>query len=220
MNKVHASPEKNHRYQLVVEGKDKYFFIHLLEKHFEAQPISDDQKPYVHQAGGLKEALSYAKQLLRAEQGVYTKIGLVVDADEDCHARWTSIKNILSQFQCVAPERCPPGGWVQTTGAGVRVGVWVMPNNVDPGKLETFLAALVPQEDAVWPWAREATEGAKSRGAGFPEKDRIKAEIHAWLAWQEEPGKPFGTSVKAGYFRHDVPEAQAWLGWFRRLFLE
>jgi hypothetical protein len=95
-----------------------------------------------------------------------------------------------------------------------------MPNNVDPGKLETFLAALVPQEDAVWPWAREATEGARSRGAGFPEKDRIKAEVHAWLAWQEEPGKPFGTSVKAGYFRHDAPEALLWVAWFRRLFLE
>lgn len=211
-------PDEKHPYQLVVEGKEVHVFTNLILRSVDHLEEVRARLPLIRDAGGIDRAYKEFRALVRSQN--YSVVGLVIDADDSVQQRWDAVRSLLQGLGLPAPTVCPPEGWVQTTGAGVRVGVWVMPNNVDPGKLETFLAALVPQEDAVWPWAREATEGARSRGAGFPEKDRIKAEIHAWLAWQEEPGKPFGTSVKAGYFRHDAPEAQAWLGWFRRLFLE
>lgn len=34
-------------------------------------------------------------------------------------------------------------------------------------------------------------------GAGFSVLDAPKAELHAWLAWQEKPGLPHGTTVRA-----------------------
>ena len=34
----------------------------------------------------------------------------------------------------------------------------------------------------------------------------------------EEPRLPYGTAIKAGYFRHDSPVAESFVGWFRRVF--
>ena len=52
----------------------------------------------------------------------------------------------------------------------------------------------------------------------FPPVDRLKAILHTWLAWQQEPGRPYGTAVGARFFRHDSPAALAFLAWFKRLF--
>lgn len=43
-------------------------------------------------------------------------------------------------------------------------------------------------------------------------------EIHTWLAWQEEPGKPFGIALKAGYFDHQSPAADHFVDWFTQTF--
>ncbi len=59
---------------------------------------------------------------------------------------------------------------------------------------------------------------AKELNARFSNVDSNKAALHAWLAWQEEPGKPYGSAIRARYFRHDSPAARSFVIWFRRLF--
>ena len=63
--------------------------------------------------------------------------------------------------------------------------------------------------------ARKATSVAKGLGARFREIDTAKANLHAWLAWQKNPGRPYGVAVRSEYFGHDSPEARAFVGWFR-----
>jgi hypothetical protein len=53
----------------------------------------------------------------------------------------------------------------------------------------------------------------------FSEPSTPKAQIHTWLAWQEEPGQPFGIAVTARYLDADAPHAQKLVDWVRRLFL-
>ena len=55
-------------------------------------------------------------------------------------------------------------------------------------------------------------------GASYPDGDVRKAVLHAWLAWQQEPGLPYGTAIRARYFMHDSPVAARFVAWFRRLF--
>ena len=52
----------------------------------------------------------------------------------------------------------------------------------------------------------------------YPNRHRSKALIHTWLAWQQNPGRPMGTAIKAGYLQHDAPIALAFVAWLRRLF--
>jgi len=47
---------------------------------------------------------------------------------------------------------------------------------------------------------------------------QIKAQIHTWLAWQKEPGKPMGQAITKRFFDHTTPHAQQFMDWIRRLY--
>ena len=48
--------------------------------------------------------------------------------------------------------------------------------------------------------------------------DEPKAVIHTWLAWQKEPGRPFGTAITARFLDPNVPEVDVLVAWLKRLF--
>ena len=94
-----------------------------------------------------------------------------------------------------------------------------MPDNVtDAGRLEDLVRTLVPTGDPLIDHATAATDRAYTLDARFPAQDRIKAELHCWLAWQKEPGRPFGTALKAQFLRHDSDVAMRFVAWFKALF--
>ena len=70
----------------------------------------------------------------------------------------------------------------------------------------------------MFPHAEESSRRAKELGAGFSANDADKAALHTWLAWQEEPGLPYGTAMRARFFRDDSPAALAFVTWFRAVF--
>jgi hypothetical protein len=94
-----------------------------------------------------------------------------------------------------------------------------MPDNRTHGALEAFLETLIPDEDAVWPFARTSSAEAKRLGAPYREVDTAKARLLTWLAWQDEPGKQYGQAVNARILGHDSSTALAFVDWFRRLFV-
>lgn len=61
---------------------------------------------------------------------------------------------------------------------------------------------------------------AHQRGARCKPVDHLKSALHTWLAWQEEPGLPFGTALRAQVFRHDSEDALRFVAWFNRLFVD
>ena len=117
------------------------------------------------------------------------------------------------------PKTIPQEGFIGVSAQfKTRVGVWLMPDNRTQGALEQFLETLIADRDALFDHARHATTAAKGAGARFPARAEAKAALHAWLAWQEEPGRPYGVAVRAKYFGHDSQEAIAFVDWFRRLY--
>ena len=117
------------------------------------------------------------------------------------------------------PDEVPQEGFVGEVEAyRARVGVWLMPNNQREGTLENFLRDLVEEADPLLPCAEESSRRAKELGAGFSANDTDKAVLHTWLAWQEETGLPYGTAMRARYFRDDSLAAQAFVTWFRAVF--
>jgi len=218
---------KNAPHRLLVEGSDDFHtIIHLLKRHYldwDTGPTKEvcvvDCKGYMH----LLDALEVVPV-----QKPGGRLGFVVDADTDPGCRWSSLRGKLSSAGVDLPEGAKPGEVffdfpVHTN----RLGFWLMPDNSHPGTLEHFLEMLIPDsQKALWEHARTATDRAVELKAPFWNKEspnhnlRKKAEIHALLAWQKDPGNPFGTAMKAEVFRHDSQEATQFLAWFRRLFLE
>jgi hypothetical protein len=84
--------------------------------------------------------------------------------------------------------------------------------------LENFVGFLVPQGDSLWSRAEGCIQQIPEPERRFPADHEIKAHIHTWLAWQKEPGKPFGQAIFARYLDADAPHAQQLISWVRRLF--
>ncbi len=59
---------------------------------------------------------------------------------------------------------------------------------------------------------------AKRNGAPFKDVHRTKAEIHTWLAWQDEPGKQLHQAVHHRVLDPAKPESRSFVNWFRQLF--
>lgn len=213
-------PGSMERSRMHVEGPDdQHSIVHLLRHH----GVDYDPKPWppefpeFHQTGGVRELLEGME--IGVQLSTRRTIGFVLDADSPLQERWQAVRNRLKAVGVPAPQEPPPEGFIgksDTYRSGV--GVWVMPDNQHDGKLETFLETLIREHDVLIEHAREGTDVAKQLGAEFADSDRLKATIHAWLAWQEDPGVPYGTAIRAKYFRHDSAVAGVFVAWFKQLF--
>lgn len=146
-------------------------------------------------------------------------VGFVLDADSNIQSRWEAVRSRLVKLGIECPLTPQGGGFVaDVPNFLTRVGVWLMPNNVDSGMLEHFLQGLIAEGDKLLPIAQKSTTDAMTVECRFQKPHEPKAVVHTWLAWQKNPGLPYGTAITAEYFRHDTEIALAFVSWFQRLY--
>ncbi len=211
-----------HEKRLFVEGEeDKYTIISLLQKHIEWPETK--QKPElpvdVQHCGGKSGVLSRLSMTLKGRG--WETLGIVIDADLDderCSA-WKELRLIGYEAFPTMEEILPTSGGVWQSRDGRRLGVWMMPDNVAPGMLETFLRSLVPAaEEPLWLHAQEAVRSAVQRGAQCHERHRDKSDIYTWLAWQDPPGQSFGRALTQRLLDPHAEFAIRFVSWFIELF--
>lgn len=210
---------------LYVEGRDDLFAVAELLKARGFQMDVDPREVHIHQA--VLDDKGFGRDQLLKLIGPAVKastdkaVAFLVDADDSAAGTWESVRaRIVSAVGATftLPAACPADGLVvDVPSLKSRVGVWIMPDNSSAGILEDFLARLVKADDKLLPIATSSTRDAKTAGAAFKPVAESKAVIHAWLAWQAEPGCPFGTAIKARYFDRNAPSADAFVTWVRRL---
>ena len=215
------------RSNLYVEGThDVHVVHHLLFRHGFDCPIVGDKRPQRSFAANVPEIMPAGdKDAVLAAIGTAARLsndrsaGFVLDADENPGNRWLAVCDRLREFGLELPDEIPNEGFVaDIADSQARVGVWLMPDNQRAGALEYFLQDLVEDSDPLLALAETCTSEANKSGAEFPEVDRPKAVLHTWLAWQKEPGLPYGAAIKARFFRDDSPAALAFVEWYRRVF--
>ena len=215
------------RSNLHVEGKNDVQAIkHLLLRHGIDCPIENDWRsadefsdnvPEIKSAGDGRRVLAAMGTAVPVSSG--RSVGFVLDADAAAENRWRAVRERLGTFELDLPDSIPEDGFVGDIAEfRVRVGVWLMPDNRRSGALEEFLQDLIDENNRLLQVAMDSTETAKASGAGFPESRKNKAVLHAWLAWQETPGLPYGSAIRARYFRDDSPAAAAFVQWYRDVF--
>ncbi len=208
------------RSSLHVEGKDDLHAVcHLLIRH----GIDYDQQswpkqfPRINPVGGTDQLLTGVETAVSVSND--RAIGFVLDANSSLQNRWDAISTRLKHVGVAIPDDIPAEGFVgEAPDFRARVGVWLMPDNQRDGALEHFLEDLIQENDPLFRHAEESTTRAREFGARLSEDDLTKGALHAWLAWQEEPGLPYGSAIRARYFRHDSPAALSFVMWFRELF--
>ncbi|HEX6094788.1 MAG TPA: DUF3226 domain-containing protein [Thermoanaerobaculia bacterium] len=193
--------------RLLVEGSDDYHLIKNVAREHAVDISRDD----VSICGGIRELLS--EVLPVSLKGTFP-VAVVVDADTDPQARWTAVTHRLREAGYEPPNDLPPAGLILRSHRPAA-GVWLMPDNSLAGMLEDFASNLIPSQDPLWPRAMNAVAEIPTAERRFT--TTRKAEIHTYLAWQEEPGTPLGLAVTKRYFQTDSDLCKRFVDWLKQL---
>jgi hypothetical protein len=209
---------RTHPNVLIVEGKEELRALpELLEQAGVPWP-KGSEPVQIEVQDGISNILApgFIEATLKAS-GVQA-VGILVDANGDPASRWAQLRaRLLASCPSLSTE-LPENGVVHRVADKPRIGVWLMPDNVRAGMLETLLLALRIGEPALHDHARDATDQARARGAPFREVHRAKAELHTWLAWQDPPGRQLHDAVRARVLPPAPHVTDTFVAWFRALF--
>ncbi len=200
---------------LFVEGPDDGVAVNALVKKLTGLDLAGLRLVKCREEGG-----GHAWALREFEQYIATerpdaRVGLIVDRDDVTNDKWPAISAALRRLG--VETRDGP----TTAGAIIngRYGIWMWPDNVSHGDLETFVAGIL-QQSALLTYAAEACRIAKSdHAAEYELRHARKATLKVRSVWRD-------ASVAGGYGHlirslalTPTPASEAFLAWFTKLFL-
>lgn len=206
------------RKMLLVEGNDDEHVVkHICGTH-DISPVLD-----IKTLGSVERLMQSIRASIDSAGDDGDVVGILVDADQNLQSRWQSVRAQLADAGYPDLPDLPDsaGVIIEPPDDGIlpRAGVWIMPDNQGPGTLESFLHSMVPDNQrSLFEYASTSVAGIPAAKRRFRPVDTPKAIIHTWLAWQENPGRPFGTAITARFLNPDAVEAAGFAAWLRSLF--
>ena len=201
---------------LFVEGPDDGAVVNTLVKKLARIDLA--RRPYLVRAseegGGDSWALrEFEKYIGTAQPG--SRVGVIVDRDETTNDKWPAISALLRRLGMETPDGPAASGTI----VDGRYGIWMWPDNISHGDLETFVTGIIPQS-ALLTYALEACRVAKAdHAAEYESRHARKAALKVRSVWRD--------ASAAGGYGHLIrnleltptPASTAFLAWFTKLFL-
>ena len=207
--------------KLLVEGKEDRFTVAYL---MEAAGIpwssnKEDAPVWIEDYDGIEDLLAPGAIEAQLNASGTQAVGVLVDADADASAHWERIRRRLKGPYPGLPTALPAEGLVHEEAGSPRVGVWIMPDNVAAGMLETMLLRIRHDaSDELKAHVRSSMERAVGLGAPLRPAHHDKGELHTWLAWQDPPGLQLHMAVGAKLLRPTDEVVAPFVRWFKTLF--
>ena len=133
---------------LLVEGADdKHVVLHLCERSRPMPPF------HIKEKDGIDNLLASIGPEVKAPGRM--AVGILPDANNVPEARWDALRHRLADRHLDLPERPDPDGTV--VDGSPRIGIWLWPDNQEPGELENFVQTMVPPTR----WGLAAGEGVR-----------------------------------------------------------
>ena len=198
---------------------DRGVIARLMEANGVEWPDPPNSPVFIDSRGGIDEILEPG--VLKAEIGAsgLEALGIVIDANGDAKTRWDDLREWCRNEFPELPDEIPEQGLEIVHSGGPRFGIWIMPDNRLSGMLEDWLVRMIPKASApLYELARNCVSDSKRYGAPFKEAHRTKAELHTWLAWQDEPGLRLYDALIHRVLDPERTESQPFVTWFRSLF--
>ena len=151
-------------------------------------------------------------------------VGLVVDADAAPSRIWHRLQRlpILANTEPrIGDESILSTGFVAECRFGsqdIKVGIWIMPDNMNAGQLEDFVLKMVPANYPVKLPAQEFIGGLPT-SVIYPTDLKVPKHVaHAWLS-AYYPGWSFDDALMNGKLADPTDNAvgAAFINWLRRL---
>ncbi|KQE24004.1 hypothetical protein BFR69_00020 [Acinetobacter pittii] len=214
---------------LIVEGLgDKFFFERYCEHHkFDVDvtvitPEDVDSKFHTTKSGVIFNSLN--KLLEQVSVGKITRLGIIVDADQEIVD--SGIEKTKSDLQKILT---PHGytlentehGLVATNNDGlIDIGIWIMPDNIIDGTIEDWIENLVhTKEQDLFRYSKECVANLKTNNLQkFKDSRILKAELATWFAWQKSPGYGLDFFFDEPLIDKNSPAYNNLSEWFKRTF--
>jgi hypothetical protein len=205
---------------LLVEGdEEKRVIPYLMDEHVIWGDKEDEWVAEIRSYGGIEDLLDPGNIEAAVRVIGRKAVGIVVDADDQFDSRWQRVRNCCLGIAADFPENLPLEGLVHENEQGLRIGVWIMPDDQSRGMLETFLRHLiVPSHAALWGFAQESCTQSRDHGAPYTDPHRDKADIHTFLAWLDPPGRSLHVSVLSRALDGRLPLGEQFAQWFINLY--
>ena len=205
----------SHPRVLLVEGPDdKHVVIHLSERS------ELEQNFWVIEKEGKDKLIDSI--VLEARTPGRTVLGIVLDANNNPDARWQALTDRLNRLRQEdhfdlpeLPAQPEPSGTI--IEGGLRIGIWLMPDNRSTGELEDFVGSMIPPADPVWPLSQAYIDGIPQADRRLAPRKTQRAKVHAWLAARESP-RPMGLAIKARDLDTNAANSTTFVEWLRKLF--
>ena len=209
-----------HQKVLLVEGKQD---VRVIPQLIEANGINwgTRRNPvvYIRDYDGYQKLVDPDVISTELQASGLSVLGIIIDADDNPLGRWQSVRSASLKSIPDIPEALPEEGLIHTATNGIKFGIWIMPDNKMRGMLETFLTYMIPTgNEALWQFAQEVVQDAKSQGAEFTDTHLDKANIYTWLAWQNPPGRQIHQAIIERILEPTHPNAQKFVTWFKTLY--
>jgi hypothetical protein len=209
-----------HSNMLLVEGIEERLVVpHLMDHYVVWGDTPDEWVVFLKAHEGVDDLLEPGNIEAESKQAGLKAIGILIDADDQFDSRWSRPRDRCLRIAADFPEQLPPDGLIHQNEDGLRIGVWIMPDNQSRGMLETFLGSLVTAPmNPLWIFARESCTNSRDHGAPYIDPHYDKACIYTFLAWLEPPGRSLNVSVQARAFDGRLPLAGRFAKWFINLY--
>ena len=174
---------------LLVEGRDEVNLFDALMKHC----LDAESKVQVIDAGGKDRFPRNLKALYTAAQArpSLRSIGVVRDADDDAAG---ALRSVCDHIRNAGYE--PPTVHGEFSDAAPSIGVFIVPNGVEPGAIET-LCRRSKEGDEVARCVDEYLNCLDGNEA-MQSTNEDKSFAHAYLAAMEDPVARVGEGAKQG----------------------
>ncbi len=201
---------------LLVEGKDEKYTIPGIMNHYVVWGDKEsDRIVEIKNLDGVDEILKPGVIEGYSKTPKLNALGIIIDANDSFDSRWILVSDRLRAVTEDFPDDISEGGIVHQTASGLRLGVWMMPDNRSRGMLETFLGLLLrPDRTPLWNFARESCDKASNYDGTYKPAHKDKSNIHTYLAWVDPPGCSLSVAILQGLIDTTSPLANRFADWF------
>lgn len=173
---------------LLVEGNDAFQFFKALLRHLNL--LSDIE---IRNFGGV-DGLDFL-ETLKITDGFDHVISLAIirDAESNAVSAFNSVCSILGQTGFDVPPRP-----ITSTGGSPKISVFILPDCVNNGSIETLCLQTV-RNDPAMPCVDQFFMCIQNNRLPLP-ANMQKANLHAFLASRQRPHLLLGQAAHAGYW--------------------
>ena len=212
--------------KLIVEGSsDEFFFKKMCLKHgFDVEVAVDT--PSIFGGRDTKQGVLNILQVAikQLESSYLERLGIIIDSDYIVNGG--GLENTLLQIHNKIKDHGYPSPYQRLPNSGIyfegendlpKLGVWVMPNNLDEGMLEDWMLSIChPNEQK---FLNNVTQIVTTMPSPrFSKIHEAKAIANTWLAWQKKPDRGLYNLFQEGLIDENHQNYKNWLDWMTEIF--